>query len=269
MEMVFVLVDVLFGGEKVLIIINFFEYQELYIVSQLKGFLLGYVGYGQGGILIEVVCKCFYSVVLFDEVEKVYCDVMNLFYQVFDWGVMCDGEGCEIDFCNIVILMIVNFGSDFLMQLLDEQLQVSELDLYELLCLVLCGYFQLVLLVCFQMVIYCLLLVGVLCVIVGMKFGQVSQCLVCYYGIIIIFSESLFVVLIEVCLLLDIGVCNVDSLLNQQILLVLSQQLLSYMVVGQKLCQVMLGYYEEEGVVMVFDEGIIFDEQCEIVVVQL
>ena len=96
--------------------------------------------------------------------------------------------------------------------------------------------------------------------IVGMKLGQVSQRLACHYGITTTLSESLFDALTEACLLPDTGARNVDSLLNQQILPALSQQLLSHMAAGQKPRQVTLGYHEEEGVVMAFDEGTISDE---------
>ena len=92
------LADELFGGEKSLITINLSEYQEPHTVSQLKGSPPGYVGYGQGGILTEAVRKRPYSVVLLDEVEKAHRDVMNLFYQVFDRGVMRRRRGAEIDF---------------------------------------------------------------------------------------------------------------------------------------------------------------------------
>lgn len=259
-ETVLALADALFGGEKALITINLSEYQEPHTVSQLKGSPPGYVGYGQGGILTEAVRKRPYSVVLLDEVEKAHRDVMNLFYQVFDRGVMRDGEGREIDFRNTVILMTANLGSDLLMQLLDEQPEASESDLHELLRPVLRGHFQPALLARFQTVIYRPLPAGALRAIVGMKLGQVSQRLACHYGITTTLSESLFDALTEACLLPDTGARNVDSLLNQQILPALSQQLLSHMAAGQKPRQVTLGYHEEEGVVMAFDEGAIADE---------
>ncbi|MGH4350165.1 AAA family ATPase [Klebsiella pneumoniae] len=245
---------------EALITINLSEYQEPHTVSQLKGSPPGYVGYGQGGILTEAVRKRPYSVVLLDEVEKAHRDVMNLFYQVFDRGVMRDGEGREIDFRNTVILMTANLGSDLLMQLLDEQPEASESDLHELLRPVLRGHFQPALLARFQTVIYRPLPAGALRAIVGMKLGQVSQRLACHYGITTTLSESLFDALTEACLLPDTGARNVDSLLNQQILPALSQQLLSHMAAGQKPRQVTLGYHEEEGVVMAFDEGTISDE---------
>lgn len=223
-ETALTLADALFGGEKALITINLSEYQEPHTVSQLKGSPPGYVGYGQGGILTEAVRKRPYSVVLLDEVEKAHRDVMNLFYQVFDRGVMRDGEGREIDFRNTVILMTANLGSDLLMQLLDEQPEASESDLHELLRPVLRGHFQPALLARFQTVIYRPLPAAALRAIVGMKLGQVSQRLACHYGITTTLSESLFDALTEACLLPDTGARNVDSLLNQQILPALSQQ---------------------------------------------
>ncbi len=99
-ETALALADALFGGEKALITINLSEYQEPHTVSQLKGSPPGYVGYGQGGILTEAVRKRPYSVVLLDEVEKAHRDVMNLFYQVFDRGVMRDGEGVKSTFAT-------------------------------------------------------------------------------------------------------------------------------------------------------------------------
>lgn len=259
-ETALALADALFGGEKALITINLSEYQEPHTVSQLKGSPPGYVGYGQGGILTEAVRKRPYSVVLLDEVEKAHRDVMNLFYQVFDRGVMRDGEGREIDFRNTVILMTANLGSDLLMQLLDAQPEASESDLHELLRPVLRGHFQPALLARFQTVIYRPLPAAALRAIVGMKLGQVSQRLACHYGMTTTLSESLFDALTEACLLPDTGARNVDILLNQQILPALSQQLLSHMAAGHKPNHVTLGYHEEEGIVMAFDERAIADE---------
>ncbi|HCI5949010.1 TPA: type VI secretion system ATPase TssH [Klebsiella quasipneumoniae subsp. quasipneumoniae] len=259
-ETALALADALFGGEKALITINLSEYQEPHTVSQLKGSPPGYIGYGQGGILTEAVRKRPYSVVLLDEVEKAHRDVMNLFYQVFDRGVMRDGEGREIDFRNTVILMTANLGSDLLMQLLDAQPEASESDLHELLRPVLRGHFQPALLARFQTVIYRPLPAAALRAIVGMKLGQVSQRLACHYGMTTTLSESLFDALTEACLLPDTGARNVDILLNQQILPALSQQLLSHMAAGHKPNHVTLGYHEEEGIVMAFDEGAIADE---------
>lgn len=251
-ETALTLADVLYGGEKSLITINLSEYQEPHTVSQLKGSPPGYVGYGQGGILTEAVRKRPYSVVLLDEVEKAHRDVMNLFYQVFDRGFMRDGEGREIDFRNTVILMTSNLGSDHIMQLLDEQPDASESDLHELLRPILRDHFQPALLARFQTVIYRPLAETAMRTIVEMKLNQVSQRLNRHYGLTTHIEESLYDTLTAACLLPDTGARNVDSLLNQQILPVLSQQLLTHMAAKQKPASLTLGWREEEGIVLEF-----------------
>jgi type VI secretion system protein VasG len=75
------------------------------------------VGYGEGGVLTEAVRRRPYSVVLLDEVEKAHPDVMELFFQVFDKGVLEDGEGREIDFKNTIIMLTSNVGTDQIMAL--------------------------------------------------------------------------------------------------------------------------------------------------------
>ncbi len=93
------------------------EYQEAHTVSSLKGSPPGYVGYGEGGVLTEAVRRRPYSVVLLDECEKAHPDVLELFYQVFDKGMMEDGEGREIDFKNTIIILTSNACTDLLMKL--------------------------------------------------------------------------------------------------------------------------------------------------------
>lgn len=252
-ETALTLADALFGGEKSLITINLSEYQEPHTVSQLKGSPPGYVGYGQGGILTEAVRKRPYSVVLLDEVEKAHRDVMNLFYQVFDRGFMRDGEGREIDFRNTVILMTSNLGSDPIMQLLEEQPDATESDLHELLRPLLRDHFQPALLARFQTVIYRPLTQTAMRTIVEMKLNQVSKRLNRHYGMKTTLDESLYDALTAACLLPDTGARNVDSLLNQQILPVLSQQLLIHMAAKQKPSSVRLTWDEEEGIVLTFD----------------
>ncbi|HIE4239704.1 TPA: type VI secretion system ATPase TssH [Serratia marcescens] len=254
-ETALTLADVLYGGEKSLITINLSEYQEPHTVSQLKGSPPGYVGYGQGGILTEAVRKRPYSVVLLDEVEKAHRDVMNLFYQVFDRGFMRDGEGREIDFRNTVILMTSNLGSDPIMQRLDEQPEATEGDLHELLRPILRDHFQPALLARFQSVIYRPLSEPAMRIIVEMKLGQVSKRLHRHYGLTTHIDESLFDALTAACLLPDTGARNVDSLLNQQILPVLSQQLLTHMAAKQKPQSLMLGWSDEEGITLEFAHG--------------
>ena len=116
-ETALALSDLLFGGEHNLITINMSEFQEAHTVSTLKGSPPGYVGYGEGGVLTEAVRRRPYSVVLLDEVEKAHPDVLELFFQVFDKGMMEDGEGRQIDFKNTIIILTSNAGTDTLMKL--------------------------------------------------------------------------------------------------------------------------------------------------------
>ncbi|MEG8188851.1 type VI secretion system ATPase TssH [Escherichia marmotae] len=254
-ETALALADVMYGGEKSLITINLSEYQEPHTVSQLKGSPPGYVGYGQGGILTEAVRKRPYSVVLLDEVEKAHRDVMNLFYQVFDRGFMRDGEGREIDFRNTVILMTSNLGSDHLMQLLNEKPEATEADLHELLRPILCEHFQPALLARFQTVIYRPLTEAAMRAIVAMKLLQVSTRLHRHYGLTTYVDESLYDALTSACLLPDTGARNIDNLLNQQILPVLSQQLLIHMAAKQKPVSLTLGWNDDEGIGLEFKPG--------------
>jgi type VI secretion system protein VasG len=116
-ETALALADLLYGGEHNLITINMSEFQEPHTVSTLKGSPPGYVGYGEGGVLTEAVRRRPYSVVLLDEVEKAHPDVLELFYQVFDKGMMEDGEGREIDFKNCIIILTTNALTDQMMKL--------------------------------------------------------------------------------------------------------------------------------------------------------
>ncbi|UCG49072.1 MAG: type VI secretion system ATPase TssH [Phycisphaerales bacterium] len=116
-ESAIALAEALYGGESNLITINMSEFQEAHTVSTLKGSPPGYVGYGEGGILTEAVRRRPYSIVLLDEVEKAHKDVHEIFFQVFDKGMMEDAEGRLIDFKNTIILLTSNVGTDLIMDM--------------------------------------------------------------------------------------------------------------------------------------------------------
>src|SRR5205085_7441956 len=109
-----------------MVIINMSEYQEAHTVSGLKGSPPGYVGYGEGGVLTEAVRRRPYCVVLLDEIEKAHSDVTELFYQVFDKGVLEDAEGREVDFKNTVIILTSNVGSETIMEVCSEPDSIPE-----------------------------------------------------------------------------------------------------------------------------------------------
>ncbi|WPD21987.1 MAG: type VI secretion system ATPase TssH [Candidatus Electrothrix scaldis] len=111
------LAEQIFGSEKSVVTINMSEFQESHTTSRLIGSPPGYVGFGEGGMLTEAVRKMPYSVVLLDEVEKAHIDIMNLFYQVFDKGMLTDGEGKEINFRNTIIILTSNLGTDVIQEM--------------------------------------------------------------------------------------------------------------------------------------------------------
>ncbi|MGA2792614.1 MAG: type VI secretion system ATPase TssH, partial [Roseiarcus sp.] len=115
-ETALALAETLYGGEQNIITINMSEFQEAHTVSTLKGAPPGYVGYGEGGRLTEAVRRRPYSVILLDEVEKAHPDVHEIFFQVFDKGVMEDGTGRRIDFKNTLIILTSNVGTDAIME---------------------------------------------------------------------------------------------------------------------------------------------------------
>ena len=114
-ETALALAEALYGGEQNIITINMSEFQEAHTVATLKGAPPGYVGYGEGGRLTEAVRRRPYSVVLLDEIEKAHPDVHEIFFQVFDKGVMEDGSGRRIDFRNTLILLTSNVGTEMIM----------------------------------------------------------------------------------------------------------------------------------------------------------
>ena len=127
-ETALALAEALYGGEQNMITINMSEFQEAHTVSTLKGAPPGYVGYGEGGRLTEAVRRKPYSVILLDEVEKAHPDVHEIFFQVFDKGVMEDGTGRRIDFKNTLIILTTNVGTDVIMALSRDPLYRNDAD---------------------------------------------------------------------------------------------------------------------------------------------
>src|SRR5262245_19939862 len=115
-ETALALADLLYGGDRNMVVINMSEFKEEYKVSQLIGSPRGYEGSSEGGVLTEAVRRRPYSVVLLDEVEKSHPSVQEIFYQVFDKGVLNDSRGIEVNFKNTIIMLTSNVGTDTIMK---------------------------------------------------------------------------------------------------------------------------------------------------------
>jgi type VI secretion system protein VasG len=116
-ETAMALADILYGGDRNMVVINMSEYKEDHKISRLTGSAPGYVGYGEGGVLTEAVRRKPYSIVLLDEVEKANVAVQEIFYQVFDKGMLQDDKGQEVNFKNTIIILTSNVGTDTIMKL--------------------------------------------------------------------------------------------------------------------------------------------------------
>ncbi len=125
-ELARALAEFLFDDERAMIRIDMSEYMEKHTVARLIGAPPGYVGYDEGGQLTEAVRRRPYSVLLFDEIEKAHHDVFNVLLQILDDGRLTDGQGRTVDFKNTVIIMTSNIGSQWIMELSDNQEKIKE-----------------------------------------------------------------------------------------------------------------------------------------------
>ena len=120
------LADALFDDEHNMVRIDMSEYMEKYSVSRLIGAPPGYVGYEEGGQLTEAVRRKPYSVILFDEIEKAHPDVFNVLLQVLDDGRVTDSQGRTVDFKNTIIILTSNLGSEYILEGIQENGEISE-----------------------------------------------------------------------------------------------------------------------------------------------
>ena len=120
------LAEALFDDEHNMVRIDMSEYMEKYSVSRLIGAPPGYVGYDEGGQLTEAVRRRPYSVVLFDEIEKAHPDVFNVLLQVLDDGRITDSQGRTVDFKNTIIILTSNLGSEYILEGIQENGEISE-----------------------------------------------------------------------------------------------------------------------------------------------
>jgi type VI secretion system protein VasG len=251
-ETALALADLLFGGEAALTTINMSEYQEAHTVSQLKGSPPGYVGYGRGGILTEAVRQRPYSVVLLDEVEKAHRDVLDMFYQVFDRGMMRDGEGREIDFRNCVILMTSNLGSAQIDEATADNPDIAQAALLDAIHPQLVAHFQPALLARFQSLVYQPLDTTALASIVRLKLAKVAERLRRQHDVELTSDDSLITAMAELCLARESGARNVDAFLNQRILPTVSRELLARMAVGAAPAKIVLSSSAEGNLMIDF-----------------
>ena len=233
------LAETLYGGEKNLITINMSEYQEAHTVSGLKGSPPGYVGYGEGGVLTEAVRRKPHCVVLLDEVEKAHPDVMELFFQVFDKGILEDGEGREIDFKNTVILLTSNVGTDTVMRLCaDPDTRPEPEVLAESLRPDLLKVFPAALLGRMIAVPYYPIDDDVMKRIIKLQLGRITRRMRENHRANFRFDDALIANIAARCKEVESGARNVDAIITRTLLPEMSQEFLARMATGEPISKV-------------------------------
>jgi type VI secretion system protein VasG len=227
------LADLLFGGERNLITINMSEFQEAHTVSTLKGSPPGYVGYGEGGVLTEAVRRRPYSVVLLDEVEKAHPDVLELFYQVFDKGMMEDGEGREIDFKNTIILLTTNAATDTIAKLTaDPETTPTQEGLVKAIKPELNKIFKPAFLGRMVVIPYFPIRDEAMKTIIRLKLGKIQRRLAETHRLAMSYDDALVNEVANRCTEVESGARNVDNILTNTLLPDLSRRLLTGMAEG-------------------------------------
>jgi type VI secretion system protein VasG len=243
-ETALALADILYGGERKLITINMSEYQEAHSVSGLKGSPPGYVGYGEGGVLTEAVRRNPYSVVLLDEAEKAHPDVLELFYQVFDKGVMDDAEGREIDFRNTIIILTSNVGAS---QVMAACLNKPAADmptpdgLADLLRPSLMKHFRPAFLGRLTVVPFYPIGDDVLANIIRLKLARIGARVLDNHKALFEYDDALVAAVLSRCTEVDSGARNVDNILGGTLLPEIADSVLARMMEGGAITRVKVG----------------------------
>jgi type VI secretion system protein VasG len=221
--------DLLFGGERFMVTINMSEFQEKHTVSRLIGSPPGYVGYGEGGMLTEAVRQRPYTVVLLDEVEKADPEVLNLFYQVFDKGMLSDGEGRLVDFKNTVILMTSNLATDILTEMGTAEERPGVEAVTEAIRPVLSAHFKPALLARMEIVPYFPISGDAMREITALKLGRLAGRMEQSQKIKLIWKPEVIEQIARRCTEVETGARNVDHIVGRTLLPRISTQILEMM----------------------------------------
>ena len=246
-ETALALAEILYGGEQNVITINMSEYQEAHTVSSLKGAPPGYVGYGEGGVLTEAVRRKPYSVVLLDEVEKAHPDVHEIFFQVFDKGVMEDGEGRVIDFKNTLILLTSNAGSDMIMDMCsDPDLMPEPEGIAKALRDPLLKIFPAALLGRLVTIPYYPLSPTMIAEITKLQLNRIKKRVQEAHGVPFEYTDAVVDTIVERCQELESGGRMIDAIVTNTMLPEISAEFLRRMMEGKEISKVALDVSDNE-----------------------
>jgi type VI secretion system protein VasG len=246
-ETALALAEQLYGSEQNITTINMSEFKEEHKVSLLMGSPPGYVGYGEGGILTEAVRRKPYSVVLLDEMEKAHPGVQDIFYQVFDKGILRDGEGRDIDFKNTVIIMTSNTASEQITQLCSDPDTIPLIPaLLEAIGPTLRETYKPAFLGRVNMVPYHPLDERCLGLIATMQLDVIKRRLENNYKVKLSYSDELVSSIVKQCQQSDTGARQIAALLNNNLLPKMAEILLTAMASNELFDQVLVDTNEDK-----------------------
>ncbi len=241
-ETAMALADTLYGGDRNMVVVNMSEYKEEHKISRLTGSAAGYVGYGEGGVLTEAVRRKPYSVVLLDEVEKAHPSVQEVFYQVFDKGMLQDDKGQEIDFRNTIILLTTNAASDAVMRLCaDPDTCPDAAGLGDAIHEDLLKTFKPALLGRMTVVPYFPLGDEVLRNIVAMKLAKIAQRVADNHDATFTYDDEVVTAIADRCKEVETGARNADHIITGSVLPEISKQVLSRLAEGNPINAIHVG----------------------------
>ncbi|TMO75254.1 type VI secretion system ATPase TssH [Pseudoalteromonas sp. S3785] len=236
-----------YGSEENVTVINMSEFKEEHKVSLLLGSPPGYVGYGEGGILTEAVRRKPYSVVLLDEMEKAHPGVQDIFYQVFDKGTIKDGEGRDIDFKNTIIIMTSNVGTDTTMSLFeDEESKPSIKGLLKALQDDLLASFKPAFLGRINVIPYIPLSDDILSEIASLQIAKIVKRVNKHYDAELKYESDVIEYIIDNCQNAGSGARNIHTILQNKLLPLLSEVLLSSMIDDKEINSIKLAVKDNE-----------------------
>jgi type VI secretion system protein VasG len=240
-ETALALADALYGGERNVITFNMSEYKEPHSVAGLKGAPPGYVGYGKGGLLTEAVRRRPYSVVLLDEFEKAHKEVKQMFYAVFDTGLLTDSSGREVSFRNTIILLTSNVAARKISALCaDPAARPSPADIVTQIRPELVEAFEEALLGRMLVVPYYPLAPDRLRQIVTLQLDKIVTRLWDRHRATLTYDEPLIEALVGRCDTSVIGARAIEQTINRSILSGLSKELLAQLAESRKFSAVQL-----------------------------
>ena len=197
-------------------------------------------------MLTEAVRQKPYSVVLLDEVEKAHPDISNLFYQVFDKGVLTDGEGKEINFKNTVIILTSNLATDIIQEMTADEDEIDIDVLTSAIRPMLSEYFKPALLARMNVLPFISLKSDAMALIVKLKLDKVKKTLLDNNKIVLNYSDKVTEQITARCTEVETGARNIDYILNANIFPKISRELLTQMSTGDMPSEILLDIDDNE-----------------------